>query len=824
MMFVAVADLTHPPLSGVSAIVIEHRYVSAMKKRRKLWIIIGLVMFVFASLLIPGSPVNITDSWNAGKHADRSVSEWVADLNHHDSQARITAIKEVGNIGPDAAAGVPQLAKILAEDPNTIARSQAALSLSKMGEASTGALEELAAALNDPDPLVRFNSVRTLHNLGALANPVIPKLMEALNDDSNHTTARTFHHTVHQSILRALGPVSAGSSEALPVLVSHLDAAQPIQTRISSILALRDLGEPARASAPTLRLLIKDPDPDIRFLAEDTLKSLGESLDGETAQTDEKFELPEDDRRYLWKIESAGNLLVKHGFAPLASALKTADRAALAKILSPDFIGGVIDQPKVIQSKSETLDVERLDDSGMLVKRLNSDEFLDRLMTFRQLFKEKAPGVKFNMMTLSPETYGDLDSKIWKGMVQLRLDGESTKGAPAEIVAVIRYEIIKPTESDLQKSGWLKRAEIIQVLSAQSRKPLFADVTKARGLKTDRLIDNWNGGRYIPTTGGAYVSDYDQDGWLDLLVTDISGITLYRGQPNGKFTDVTKAVGLTDKAEDVVAVWVDLDGDGWDDLIVSRHVYRNDHGKRFEDVTAKCNIRPPDHFANIVVADYDRDGKLDLYFARPGAPGGNSWLDHRSSDPNGNYLFRNLGNFQFEDVTRKANAAGGRRSTFTAAWLDANNDGWPDLYVPNEFGDGVLLVNDQNGSFKETPLASKPADFGTMGLAVGDVNNDGFIDIFSNDMYSKAGTRVIGNMNPKAYPPHVMEQLRRFVTGSQLHLNKGNLKFEQVGSEKKVAAVGWAYGAALADLDNDGFLDIYATAGYVSRDRNEPDG
>ena len=69
-----------------------------------------------------------------------------------------------------------------------------------------------------------------------------------------------------------------------------------------------------------------------------------------------------------------------------------------------------------------------------------------------------------------------------------------------------------------------------------------------------------------------------------------------------------------------------------------------------------------------------------------------------------------------------------------------------------------------------------------------------------------------------------MAKIRRFVAGSQLHLNKGGLKFEQAGAKKQVAAVGWAYGAALADLNNDGFLDIYATAGYISRDRTKPDG
>ena len=77
---------------------------------------------------------------------------------------------------------------------------------------------------------------------------------------------------------------------------------------------------------------------------------------------------------------------------------------------------------------------------------------------------------------------------------------------------------------------------------------------------------------------------------------------------------------------------------------------------------------------------------------------------------------------------------------------------------------------------------------------------------------------------PDAYPPGVMEKMRRFVAGSQLHLNRGGLKFEQAGARLRVDAVGWAYGACLADLDSDGWLDLYATCGFASRSRSEPDG
>jgi hypothetical protein len=232
----------------------------------------------------------------------------------------------------------------------------------------------------------------------------------------------------------------------------------------------------------------------------------------------------------------------------------------------------------------------------------------------------------------------------------------------------------------------------------------------------------------------------------------------------------------------------------------------------------------PADATGIVIADYDRDGRLDLYVTRHGKTKTDSWIEGRRGGADGNHLWRNLGNWRFENVTERSGAGGDRRSCFTAAWLDANNDSWPDLYVPNEFGSGILLLNQRDGTFRECSLGEGPGDFGTMGLAVGDIDNDGNIDIYAANMYSKAGNRVIGNLKSDAYPPEVMGRLRSLVAGSQLHLNRGGLRFEPAGPRFQVAAVGWAYGATLVDLDNDGWLDLYATAGYISKSRDEPDG
>src|SRR5262249_1153236 len=158
------------------------------------------------------------------------------------------------------------------------------------------------------------------------------------------------------------------------------------------------------------------------------------------------------------------------------------------------------------------------------------------------------------------------------------------------------------------------------------------------------------------------------DGWLDVLITDFTGIYLYKGLPGGRFRNVTAEMGLPAELNDsnswsVVAAFVDLDGDGWEDLILGDQLYRNDQGRRFVNVTARSNLRLPPFNTGIIVADYDRDGKMDLYVTRSGHGKASSWLSGKSGLRAGNQLWRNKGDWQFEDVTAQAGVDGGQRST-----------------------------------------------------------------------------------------------------------------------------------------------------------------
>lgn len=545
---------------------------------------------------------------------------------------------------------------------------------------------------------------------------------------------------------------------------------------------------------------------------------------------DKNVVLEEEQRKFIWDVEH--EVLVVNGFwfKDLSKALAKGDEQALSSFLAANFSGHALNKPTETAMKNDFAEVVRHEDSGEPARALTSSQFVAQLMEYRRIFA-KEPKVAIKAKNLCPVVRQEYEGE-WEGTALFRLCGETEGGGPAEVLGALTYRIAHPLKEHDQK-GWLFAAGLTQSQVSKGKHYLLKDVTLERGVDSTQFYDDWKSSNKNPFTGGVYLCDFNRDGIPDMLVTDtVNTIALFKGLPDGRMVDVTAEMGLPTAPSffhkspyvSMASTWIDIDGDGWEDLILLGHVYRNDKGKGFVDYTAKTNLRMPPAANNIAVADFDKDGKVDLYITRPGIAKAASWLDGHSGQGEGNQLWRNLGNWQFANVTESAKAAGGNRSTFSAVWFDANNDGWPDLYVPNEFGNGVLLLNQKNGTFKEQALAPGANDFGTMGISCGDINNDGHIDLFMANMFSKAGTRIIGNLKPGTYSDEIMAKFKRMVAGNQLYLNRGDLKFDPLGKELAVHDVGWAHGPNLIDLDNDGFLDIFCTTGFVSVNRNEPDG
>ncbi len=544
--------------------------------------------------------------------------------------------------------------------------------------------------------------------------------------------------------------------------------------------------------------------------------------------------LPEAERAFLWECEHRSNLIGTKSFSALTEALSLGDLQQLSANLAADFVGVPISNPPDERYVGDNLSLRRAvlaQDNSM---QLGPSEFAEWLVAQRHE-SDSRPKVGVALLSYAPAQRDRLDEE-WLGRAKLRITNRDSESANER---VIEFEFSTPGFSDSPPAtGWLSTWKTIQIDSGSVEAPLMQEVAADRGLAPDLFMDNWTCASHLRSlnAGGLYLADFDRDGRTDILLTEprsLQSMTLYRGIEDGRFENKTRDMRLPlTTGADHVAI-IDLDDDGWEDVVLlGLAVFKNADGKHFIDATLGSNLddlieaRGLEGISGASVADFDRDGLTGLYVTRADSSNfkSGSWIDGKSGHEANNQLLRNLGRGKFEDVTVEAKASGGERSAFASTWFDANDDGWPDLYVIHEFGAGGLLLNQQNGTFVEQQIATNSDDFGSMGLASGDVDNDGNIDIYVSNMYSKAGNRVMDNLSDEFYDGVTMSKLRRMVAGSQLHLNNGEGSFSQIPNRADIAAVGWGWGVALADLNNDGFLDIYATCGFMSQDRTKPDG
>ena len=327
---------------------------------------------------------------------------------------------------------------------------------------------------------------------------------------------------------------------------------------------------------------------------------------------------------------------------------------------------------------------------------------------------------------------------------------------------------------------------------------------------------------------GAAVSivDFDKDGWDDIYVTNSgegSKNALYRNMGNGTFRDVAEEVGLADVNQpgtgvSTGAVWGDYDNDGYEDVLIYKwgkpELYHNDAGKHFTRVTEQAGLPAWVNANTAIWLDYDNDGKLDLFLGGYYPENVDLWhLKNTKMMPdsfeyanNGGrkYLFHNLGNGKFEEVSEKM-GIDSRRWALASVAADLRGTGYPDLFIANDYGVSELYFNDHGRGFREvgkqTGVGYAPKS--GMTAAVGDVLNDGQFGIYVSNI-SEEGVLVQGNnlWMPKAG------------TGGD------DIKYENMANAMGVELGGWSFGAQFGDLNNDGLMDLYVVNGNVSLDRN----
>ena len=348
---------------------------------------------------------------------------------------------------------------------------------------------------------------------------------------------------------------------------------------------------------------------------------------------------------------------------------------------------------------------------------------------------------------------------------------------------------------------------------------------------------------------GMAVADVDGDGRLDIyFVSQLGGNQLWRNIGNGRFADTTSeaAISLANRVG-VSAAFADIDNDGDPDLFVTTVRFGNvlfeNLGKgRFRDISQEAGVGSTNHSSGAVFFDFDRDGWLDLFVSNVGrytseekGEGGyfvglsDAFKGHLHPDrAERNLLFKNLGGRKFKEVSSEM-GLNGTSWTGDASFADLNQDGFPDLYVLNMQGDNHYYENQQGKRFVDKTEAVFPkTPWGAMGIKFFDFNQDGQVDLYITDMHSDMTDGQVRSTKTDfqsasekrkseawcttEWTDTTLQGASNNIFGNALFLNKGGGRFQEI-SDQAGAETLWPWGVSVADLNADGYEDVFITAG-----------
>ncbi len=327
------------------------------------------------------------------------------------------------------------------------------------------------------------------------------------------------------------------------------------------------------------------------------------------------------------------------------------------------------------------------------------------------------------------------------------------------------------------------------------------DIGKFRDIGQKAGVNRFN------QSGGAIMEDFDNDGWLDLVVSSydpLERLAVYWNKGNGVFEESGESAGVADQLGGLYCVQTDYNNDGRMDVFIPRGAWlplpvrptllRNNGDRTFTDVTQEAGLLDPVNSISAGWADYDNDGWIDLFVCCERQP---------------NRLYHNLGNGKFEEVSAQAGLREPARFLSVckgSAWMDFDNDNYPDLFLNNLRGVAQLFHNNRNGTFSNvTQEMNIDGPFHGFSCWAWDYDNDGWLDIFATSW------------------DHTLEDVVKGLLG-QPHSQSSNRLFRNLegkGFEDKTKAAGLdlvfsTMGSNFGDYDNDGFLDFYLATGDPS--------